>query len=67
MAGCKRCALKGKPGQKEKKKRKEKEKGEKMGIKIVFFNNKSVRMFFFSYAHSGHFIKYIRKTVSRLS
>ena len=43
----------------------EKRKGKKRKkmIKIVFY--KSVRMFF--HMCSGHFFKYIRKTVSRLS
>ena len=50
---------KGKGKRREKKRKKE----EKMGIKIVFY--KSVRMFF--HMCSGHFFKYIRKTVSRLS
>ena len=43
MAGCKRCALKGGGGGERREKRK---KEEKMGIKIVFFFYKSVRMFF---------------------
>ena len=54
---------KGKGKRREKKRKRE----EKMGIKIVFFLfffYKSVRMFF-SYAQWS-FIKYIRKTVSRL-
>ena len=55
MAGCKRCALKGKNG-KGKKKRKEKEKGGKNGDQnrffFVFFY-KSTRRFF--HMRSGHF------------
>ena len=54
----------GKKG-KGKKKRKEKEKGGKMGINIIVFFYKSVRMFF-SY-DQWSFFKYIKKTVSRLS
>ena len=36
MAGCKRCALKGKKG-KGKRREKKRKKEEKMGIKIVLF------------------------------
>ena len=48
MAGCKRCALKGGGGEREK-------ENEKMGFKIVFFIYIyiSVRMFF--HMRNGHF------------
>ena len=53
MAGCERCALKGKKG-KGKKKRKEKKKGGKNGDQnVCLFFYKSMRMFF--HMRSGHF------------
>ena len=53
MAGCKKMrAEEGKKG-KGKRREKKRKKEEKMGIKIVFFFYKSVRMFF--HMRSGHF------------
>ena len=52
---CKRCALKG-GGGKGKRREVKTKKEEKMGIKIVFYKSMC----------SGHFLKYISKTVIRL-
>ena len=61
MTGCKRCALKGRKGERKKKNKRKKE--EKMGIKIFFFFlsflYKSVRMFY--HMRSGYFSNVKRK------
>ena len=66
MAGCERCALKGEKREREKEEKRKGKERKKWGSKSFFFCffYKSVRMFF-SYAQWS-FIKYIRKTVSRL-
>ena len=53
MAGCKRCALIGGKREGEKEEKRKGKRRKKMGIKIVFFFYKSVRMFF--HMRSGHF------------
>ena len=64
MAGCKRCALKRGKREREKEEKRKDKRRKKCGSKSFFFY-KSTRMFF--HMRSGHFFKYIRKTVSRLS
>ena len=54
MAGCKRCALKGKKREREKEEKRKGKRRKKMGIKIVFFL--FFFLFFFISPRAGFFI-----------